>query len=109
MAANSLVHDQRQSALLILNQSSQSFDLATSKGRGVPRLSNPDVSPLAQHHTSPLHQAANVQDHDEPFNELDILDFDSDDADSIDENLLDWNPEALPTNTVVVNKFRLHH
>ena len=98
-----------RNTFLLLDQSSQSFDLATSKERGVPGLSNLNVFPLAQHHTPPLRQATNVQDYDEPFNELNIIDFDSNDADSIDDNFLDWNPEVLPTNTVVVNGFRLHH
>ena len=76
-----------QNTPLLFNHSSQSFDLATPKERGVPELSNPDVFLWTQHHISPLRQAASVQDYDEPFSELDILDFHSNNADSIDDNL----------------------
>ena len=77
---------------LLLNQSSQSFDLAASKEREVPELSNPDVFPWAQRHTSLPRQVANVQDYDGLFNdsfELGILDFHSNDDNSVDDNLSD--------------------
>ena len=91
-APNSFVHDRTQNTLFLLNQSFQSFDLAASKEIGVPGPSNLGVFPWAQRHTSPLRQAADVEDYHGPFNdsfEHGILDFHSNDADSVDDNLSD--------------------